>query len=133
MLKQINVVGAVIVRNGLVFCAQRGGSGDLAGKWEFPGGKIEVGETLGEALAREISEELRCKVEVGQQVQVTSHEYEFGVVNLTTFYCRLIQGEPELTEHAAAVWLVPAELGSLDWAPADVPAVQAIQLAAVSS
>lgn len=125
--KQINVVGAVILRDGLVLCAQRGPGGALAGKWEFPGGKIEKDETPREALEREIDEELRIHVRVGDEVESTTHEYDFGIVTLTTFFCDLLGGEPELTEHAAVVWLAPGELTGLDWAPADVPAVHKIQ------
>lgn len=126
MKKQINVVGAVIVRGGEVLCAQRG-PGALAGMWEFPGGKIEPGETPRKALEREIREELECVVAVGEQVEVTAHEYDFGVVTLTTFYCELVEGTPRLTEHASVVWLKPAQLGDLEWAPADIPAVEQIQ------
>ena len=130
MKKQINVVGAVIVREGLILCAQRGPGGALPGLWEFPGGKIEVGETAHDALAREITEELECEVEVGELITTTSHEYDFGLVALTTFYCELLSGIPVLTEHAEVVWLSPAELSSLEWAPADIPAVELIQKAA---
>jgi 8-oxo-dGTP diphosphatase len=127
MHKQINVVGAVIVREGLVFCAQRGAEGNLPGKWEFPGGKIESGESASKALKREIREELNCGVRVGEQVASTDHAYEFGIVSLTTFYCELSDGEPVLSEHQASAWLSPSDLSSLDWAPADLPAVDAIQ------
>ncbi|MEL4080748.1 MULTISPECIES: hypothetical protein [Arthrobacter] len=61
------------------------------------------------------------------EVTTTAHPYDFGTVNLTTFYCELVSGEPQLTEHADVVWLSPDELGSLDWAPADIPAVELIQ------
>lgn len=125
--KQINVVGAVIVDDDKVLCAQRGPSGALAGMWEFPGGKIELGETSRDALEREIHEELHCVVEVGDEVTTTRHEYDFGVVTLTTFYCTLVSGTPVLTEHAAVTWLAPRDLGTLDWAPADIPAVEKIQ------
>lgn len=127
MKKQINVVGAVIRRDGLILCAQRGPKGSLAGMWEFPGGKIEAGETPREALQREIVEELHCRVSVGDQVTSTVYEYDFGVVTLTTFYCELIDGTPVLSEHEAVVWLQPSELRTLDWAPADVPAVDIIE------
>jgi 8-oxo-dGTP diphosphatase len=127
MQKQINVVGAVIVREGLVFCAQRGDAGNLPGKWEFPGGKIESGESASVALEREIREELNCGVRVGEQVASTDHVYEFGIVSLTTFYCELSDREPVLSEHQASAWLPPSNLNSLDWAPADLPAVDAIQ------
>lgn len=125
--KQINVVGAVIVDDGQILCAQRG-PGALEGMWEFPGGKIEPGETPREALAREIDEELRCVVKVGDEVASTAYEYDFGIVTLTTFYCDLIEGTPELTEHAAVRWEKPADMHLLEWAPADIPAVERIQV-----
>ncbi|MET4638013.1 (deoxy)nucleoside triphosphate pyrophosphohydrolase [Mycetocola sp. 2940] len=132
MKKEINVVGAVIRRDGLILCAQRGLAGSLAGMWEFPGGKIEPGETPREALEREIVEELHCRVAVGELVTTTVHEYDFGIVTLTTYFCELIEGIPFLSEHEAVVWLPPAELGTLEWAPADVPAVELIEQTPVS-
>lgn len=127
MPKQIHVVGAVITRDGLVMCAQRGDDGNLPGLWEFPGGKIEQGESKQAALMREITEELECTVEVGREVTTTTHEYEFGEVTLTTFYCRLVAGTPKLTEHASIKWLPPDELESIPWAPADIPAIALIR------
>ena len=126
MKKQIDVVGAVIIRDGGVLCAQRGPDGKLPGLWEFPGGKVEQGESPREALEREISEELDCVIDVGGEVTTTTYEYDFGIVTLTTFYCTLKEGEPVLTEHAEVRWVEPRSLGSLDWAPADVPAVEKI-------
>lgn len=125
--KKINVVGAVIVSRGVVLCAKRGAEGSLAGYWEFPGGKIEVGETPWEALRREIEEELLCRVEVGAQVASTTYEYDFGIVTLTTFYCELLDGRPQLTEHEEVRWVLPADMEKLEWAPADLPAVDEIQ------
>src|SRR5690606_23603271 len=104
-------------------CAQRSLSSSLPGLWEFPGGKIEPEESPREALEREIREELLLDVEVGEHVETTVHEYPFGEVTLTTFYCELISGEVTLTEHEAVLWLAPEELHSIEWAPADIPAV----------
>ncbi len=125
--KQIHVVGAVIVQDGRVLCAQRGEGGSLPGLWEFPGGKIELGESPSTALEREIAEELDCTIAVGELITTTSHEYDFGTVHLTTYYCQLVSGTPTTSEHAAITWLNPAELATLVWAPADIPAVSLIQ------
>lgn len=126
MKKDIHVVGAVILSRGQVMCVQRGPHGALPGLWEFPGGKIESGETPQRALKREIHEELRCEITVGEAVTTTTHEYDFGVVHLTTFFCELTRGEPQLTVHSEIVWSDPADLQDLAWAPADVPAVELI-------
>lgn len=123
MKKNIHVVGAVIIKSEKILCAQRGLTKTLAYKWEFPGGKVEDGEVPHEALQREINEEMLCKVEVGDQVEHTVYEYDFGIVHLTTYYCTLIEGDPVLTEHQEIKWLSPKELPTLDWAPADIPAI----------
>lgn len=123
MKKHITVVGAVIVRDDLIYCARRGPQGSLAGMWEFPGGKVESGESFTDALAREIHEELECRITVGEHLETTTHEYEFANVTLATFMCELSSGEPRSNEHAEEIWLPVSELSTLEWAPADVPAV----------
>ena len=95
----------------------------LPGMWEFPGGKIEGEESPKEALLRELREELLCNAEIGEYIQTTEYEYEFGMVVLTTYYCNLTGDEPKLTEHAEIRWVHAAELDKLNWAPADIPAV----------
>jgi 8-oxo-dGTP diphosphatase len=117
---QIEVVGAVLVHGGRILAARRGPDMNLPGMWEFPGGKVEAGETHQEALRRELVEELGCTVEVGERIETTSH----GHVVLTTYYCGLVDGTPEPTEHSELRWVAPDELAGLDWAPADIPAVQ---------
>ncbi|WP_010651329.1 (deoxy)nucleoside triphosphate pyrophosphohydrolase [Oceanobacillus massiliensis] len=124
MKKDIHVVGAVIIRNEKILCAQRGPDKSLPYLWEFPGGKIEVGETPQEALRREIIEEMKCEIEIGEQVEATVYEYDFGIVHLTTYKCKLVKGNPILTEHASIKWLSPKELPLLEWAPADIPAIE---------
>lgn len=125
LLKKINVVGAILIENGKILCAQRGEGKPLAYLWEFPGGKIETGETPQEALIRELQEELLIEVEVqSEKFEETSYQYDFGLVNLTTFICFLKKGTPQLIEHIAVEWLAPKELTTLEWAPADIPSVE---------
>lgn len=125
--RHVTVVGAVIVRDGAVLCAQRG-PGSQAGLWEFPGGKVEAGETPTAALVREIREELGCDVTVGDEVTTTTHAYDAVTVTLTTFWCTVpAHQEPRAHEHAALRWVAPCDLGGLEWAPADVPAVRVVQ------
>lgn len=124
---EIEVVGAVIVQDGLVLCAQRGPGGEAGGMWEFPGGKVEPGESAPAALAREIHEELGCVVDVGDLVTTTRHAGSSVVVVLSTYWCRVVSGTPVPTEHAAIRWLPVGRLGELDWAPADVPTVGLVE------
>lgn len=124
-MKQIKVVGAIIINEGRILCAQRGETKTLAKLWEFPGGKIERNETPHQALARELKEELMIEVDIqSEKFEETSYFYDFGLVNLTTYICLLKKGEPRLTEHIEVRWLKPAELTDVEWAPADIPAVK---------
>ena len=122
----IDVVGAAIVRGGSVLCVQRGEGRALAGKWEFPGGKIESGESPEQALVREIREELLCDINVGECVGTCRFAYDFGTVILTVYLCRLVSGTPQLTEHRAMKWVKAADMPALDWAPADIDIVNRI-------
>ncbi|WP_145519797.1 (deoxy)nucleoside triphosphate pyrophosphohydrolase [Staphylococcus warneri] len=124
MKKVINVVGAVIYSDNKILCAQRSENMSLPLLWEFPGGKIEKGETEEEALIREIKEEMKCDISVKEKLTTTEHEYDFGIVNLTTFKCHLNQQLPTLTEHKEIKWLLINQLDSIEWAPADVPVVK---------
>ena len=126
MKKEINVVGAIIVDGTKVLAARRGAEMSLPGMWEFPGGKIEAGETPREALIRELQEELLCTAEIGHEVVSTRHEYDLGFVTLTTFYSKLLDDEPRLTEHSEIRWLEAANLNAVEWAPADIPAVDIV-------
>ncbi|WP_124054021.1 (deoxy)nucleoside triphosphate pyrophosphohydrolase [Arcanobacterium ihumii] len=124
--KLIHVTGAVFIRDGKVFAAQRGEGRALAGFWEFPGGKIEANETGQEALARELREELLTEAEVGEFLARSEYEYDFGIVRLDAYLCTFTGPEPKLTEHQAIRWVTKTDLLDLEWAPADIPIVQAI-------
>ena len=126
--RHVHVVGAVITRDGAVLCARRG-PGPQQGLWEFPGGKIEPGETPEQALAREIVEELGCTITVGAQVTTTTHAYDAVTVTLTTFHATIVDDrEPHPHEHSELRWVPAYELPTLDWAPADIPAVDLLTL-----
>lgn len=120
----IKVVGAVIEKEGSIFCAKRGSGKALAGLWEFPGGKLEEGETAEEALVREMEEEFSCRIQVKEELLTIRHPYDFGTVELTTILSELYEGEPRLSEHTEMRWVKISELPELDWAPADVPTVE---------
>ncbi|MDN4606618.1 (deoxy)nucleoside triphosphate pyrophosphohydrolase [Sporosarcina highlanderae] len=125
MKKAVHVVGAVIEnKEGQILAALRGPEMSLANYWEFPGGKIEAGETKQEALKREILEELGCVIEVFSPVEDTTYEYEKVVVRLETFMAKVIEGVPKVSEHAELKWVPKDKLYSLNWAPADIPAIE---------
>ena len=96
----------------------------LPNYWEFPGGKIEYGESKEEALKREIQEELGCAIEVFGHVEDTTYEYEKVIVRLETFMATIVSGTPVATEHAQIKWVSRKELSTLNWAPADIPAIE---------
>ena len=128
MSKQvINVVAAAIEKDGLIFCAQRPEGKSLGGFWEFPGGKLENGETPEEALIREIKEEFDSEIEVISFLNEASYEYDFGIVTMKTYLSKLINGELKLLEHQDSKWLPIEELSELEWAPVDIPAVKCLQ------
>ena len=122
----IKVVAAIIVQNHKVFATQRG-YGDFKDGWEFPGGKIEAGETPEQALAREIREELNTEIEVGERLCTVEHDYPAFHLSMQCFLCRVISGDFVLREHEAARWLGSEELWSVDWLPADIEVVKAIE------
>jgi 8-oxo-dGTP diphosphatase len=127
MKKHLRVSAAVIEKDGKVFAAQRGNHGELALRWEFPGGKLELGETPEQALVREIKEELDTSIEVIHPIVTVEHEYETFSITLYGFLCRIVSGSLPIKEHIASRWLEKSELSEIDWAAADTGIVQELQ------
>lgn len=127
-MKHIEVVAAVIRRGNEIFATQRG-YGEFKGWWEFPGGKLEEGETPEEALRREIREELDAGIEVGSLIQTVEWDYPAFHLTMHCFWCELVSAKLHLNEHTAAAWLSGDTLRSVKWLPADVGILSDIELA----
>jgi len=126
-MKHFNVAAAVFIQNNKVFCAQRKDAGETAKLWEFPGGKIEEGETPGQALEREIQEELCTKIRVEDFITTVNHEYKTFSITMHVYLCTILSGSLTLTEHLDSRWLSADELDTVNWAPADVPIVEKVR------
>lgn len=118
-MKTINVVAAVIMKDGKVFATQRG-YGEFKDGWEFPGGKVEAGESPEEALRREIREELEVEVNVGDLIDTIEYDYPAFHLSMKCYACTIAGGSPHLLEHEAARWLSADQLDSVAWLPADI-------------
>ena len=127
-MKHIHVVAAVIIHNNKILCVQRGPAKYeyISKKWEFPGGKLEEGETKLEAIVREIKEELHMEINVDAFLITVKHTYLDFQLTMDTFLCSSITGELTLTEHGDYKWLEKSELSGLDWAAADVPVLDIV-------
>ena len=125
-MKTIHVVAAIIERDGHILATQRG-YGDYKDGWEFPGGKVEQGETPEQAIVREIREELAMDIEVERHVVDVSWDYPQFHLEMACFLSHIAEGTPHLLEHEAARWLAPADIDSVDWLPADVLVVDALK------
>ena len=130
-MKTVKVVAAIIKavnENGetIIFATQRG-YGDFKGGWEFPGGKIESGETPQEALKREIIEELDTEVSVGELMDTVEYDYPQFHLSMDCFWCQIVRGNLVLKEHEAARWLTKDELNNVEWLPADITLIEKIR------
>ncbi len=122
-MKTINVVAAIICNDGKYFATQRG-YGEFKDWWEFPGGKIEPGETPEEALHREIKEELDVEITVGKQLVTVDYDYPNFHLHMYCYLCHISSGKPTLIEAESSRWLSKEELFSIDWLPADLIVVK---------
>ncbi len=125
-MKTINVVVAVIKNEDKIFATQRG-YGDFKGGWEFPGGKIEEGETPQQALVREIKEELDTTIRVGDLIDTVEYDYPTFHLSMKCYWCEIESGNLVLKEHEAARWLDKENLNSVEWLPADLGLVEKIR------
>jgi 8-oxo-dGTP diphosphatase len=120
-MKHIHVTCAIIERDGLVMAVQRSSSMSMPLKWEFPGGKIEPGESALHCMKRELFEELDITVNLLQSLELSPYQYPQLKITLYPFVCIISEGTIKLHEHAAIIWCKPNELHLLDWAEADIP------------
>lgn len=125
-MKTIRVVAAIIFNQGKVFATQRG-YGEFKDGWEFPGGKIEPGETPEEAIKREIKEELDTEIEIVKFLDTVEYDYPKFHLSMDCFMCKVVSGDLVLKEHEAAKWLTKENLDSVDWLPADQGLVEKIK------
>jgi len=125
--KHIPVVGAAIIKDGKVLCTQRSSEGTLPDMWEFPGGKIEKGETKEQTLHREIGEELGVQVHILEYINENDYEYDFGIVHFSLFSAEISSGKMNLLVHKDAQWVPASDLDNLNWAPVDVPGMHWIK------
>ena len=125
-MKTIHVAAAIIQKEGRIFATQRG-YGEFKDFWEFPGGKIEPGETAKEALIREIEEELDTKIAVGEQIACVEYDYPDFHLSMECFLAKVVSGGLVLKEHEAAKWLSREELSSVEWLPADLELIEQLK------
>ena len=123
-MKHIHVACAIIEKSGKILCAQRSASMSLPFKWEFPGGKIDRGESPEDCLRRELIEEMGISIRVGKSLPPSTHQYPTFSVTLYPFICLIEAGEIILHEHDDIAWLPPKQLNTLDWAKADLPVIE---------
>lgn len=126
-MKTIEVVAAIIKRDDKILATQRG-TGEFKGGWEFPGGKIEQGESTHNALVREIMEELDTTIQVNELFDIVEYDYPNFHLTMHCYWCEIKSGNLILKEHQDAKWLTKEELDSVDWLPADLGLIEKLKV-----
>lgn len=118
-MNRIDVTCALVIKNGKLLACQRGAESFHPFEWEFPGGKVEAGETPQECIVRELQEELGLAVEISKELEAIEHDYPWNRIRLIPFLCKVTDDEPIINEHHAIRWIKPADFEKLKWSAAD--------------
>ena len=125
-MKKIEVVAAILRKDDRIFATEKG-YGEFKGYWEFPGGKVEIGESLEEALKREIREELQVEIQIEEKCTVLDYDYPKFHLTMHCYFCSVVSGEIKLVEATDGKWLKEDELNTVNWLPADISLIEELK------